>query len=196
MEDSCGSRILQSWEDMLASKSEVRWVIDFGPRKVRCAGRAYHDSLVNQVLNCNVEKLIDSPGRNQLVHRTEEPRLDFRRKGCDPNVRPAELITRDCLAHANHAAIANDDFHRFVPPFRINDHGDWRGSGNGGPQDLWVAEDVRVKNHEIAATQPCSRHPKRINIVGLRESWIEKELESLQIPSISRANMAQNLFAL
>jgi hypothetical protein len=43
-------------ENVFSGKCEVSWIVDFGPRKSRRAGRAYYDTLVGQILDSHVIK--------------------------------------------------------------------------------------------------------------------------------------------
>jgi hypothetical protein len=60
---------------MLAREREIRRVVDFGPGKARRTGRAYHDSLVGQMLYRDVEEFVDpSPEINSLIDESGHPR--------------------------------------------------------------------------------------------------------------------------
>jgi hypothetical protein len=196
IEESCGNRITKPWENVLAGKCEIGWVVDFGPWKSRRAGRAYHDSFVSQVLYGHVEKLVDSPGLYQTPHRTEEATLDSQGNGGHPNVSAAELISRYAFAHPDDSAIPNNHFHRFISPFRIHDHRNRSCGLNSRFQNLRVAKNICIEAQERIATEPLSRNPERIDVIRGLEPWIEQEKKSLNVTSVSSAHVTHNLFTL
>jgi hypothetical protein len=196
IEESCGDRITKPWENVLAGKYEVGWVVDFGPWKSRRAGRAYHDSFVSQVLHSHVEKLVDSPGLYQTPHRTEEATLYSQGNRGHPNVSAAELISRYAFAHPDDSAIPNNHFHRFISPFRIHDHRNRSCGLNSRFQNLRVAKNICIEAQERIATEPLSRNPDGINIVRHLKLWVEKKTESPHVAAVSRAYVVHNLFAL
>src|SRR5262249_54942543 len=102
----------------------------------------------------------------------------------------------DFLAHFYHAAIANDDLHRFVAPLGVDYHGDRRSSSGGGDQDIGFAQNVRVQAHERFTAQPVSRNPKRVDVVRTPELWVLNEAEAMKMVPIARLDMLDDLFAL
>src|SRR5215471_20916886 len=52
----------------LLGKTQVQWIINFGPGQSVCAGIAYVNSFVCQFLHRDIEEFIDPSARNKALH--------------------------------------------------------------------------------------------------------------------------------
>src|SRR5215469_5676025 len=76
----------------LLGKTQVQWIINFGPGQSVCAGIAYVNSFVCQFLHRDIEELIQLAAGDEIVHSGKKCFLDGTTKDCDPDIGTAEVL--------------------------------------------------------------------------------------------------------
>jgi len=141
---------------VLACELEIAGVVDFRPWQAPGRGRANVNALVRQLLDGRIEEIVHAAGSNQGLHSTEEPAVNRGGERRDPQVGPAELLSRDALAHAHDFPVLDDHLHGFVTPFRIDDHCYWPMRFERGHQNPSVEHHVGIQTHERVVHQPVT----------------------------------------
>src|SRR5690242_10099537 len=113
---------------MLFREGQIAGIIDFSPREVERTGKSNLDALVGELLDRHIEELFLVACLDQVSDLLKKPFLNTRGEDCDTNVCSAEFTPRNLLAHAYDLFAGNYDFHRFITPVRVHNHGNrrWR----------------------------------------------------------------------
>src|SRR5215470_4513820 len=112
------------------------------------------DALVDKFLHCDIEEVIHPSGGDQRTHFAEEPCLNRFREYRDANISAAKLLSRDLLAHLDDAVTVNDYLHGFIPPQRINNHGDLSIRPYCTVKNVGIKYDVGIQHDEAVFLDP------------------------------------------
>jgi hypothetical protein len=162
---------------MPSGKLKILGIVDFGPRQIACGCKSNVNTLVGEVLHRDIKELVLVACLNQIVHLREHRLLYVTGEDRNTDICAAELRSSDPLTHTNDAISGNDDFHGFVAPVWVYDHGYRCERTYSGRQNSGIANDVTVQANKRFSVRPVPREPERVDIIRNGECWILDKLE-------------------